>query len=124
MRAYFKTTGDNQAQYIFEHTHTWEEVRSEAQKALDLRYRQNGKRNFFRKSIRLVGDVASRLEFLTQLIPSGDYMGVLCGGLKLIYNVRPASAVCLSHLNLDFPHNCPPCSLAILIFLLSRQRIA
>ncbi|RAH44633.1 uncharacterized protein BO95DRAFT_515435 [Aspergillus brunneoviolaceus CBS 621.78] len=86
MRAYFKTTGDNQAQYIFEHTHTWEEVRSEAQKALDLRYRQNGKRNFFRKSIRLVGDVASRLEFLTQLIPSGDYMGVLCGGLKLIYN--------------------------------------
>ncbi|OJJ98406.1 hypothetical protein ASPACDRAFT_53301 [Aspergillus aculeatus ATCC 16872] len=86
MRAFFKTTGDNQAQYIFEHTHTWEEVRSEAQKALDLRYRQNGKRNFFRKSIRLVGDVASRLEFLTQLIPSGDYMGVLCGGLKLVYN--------------------------------------
>ncbi|RAL17394.1 uncharacterized protein BO97DRAFT_409832 [Aspergillus homomorphus CBS 101889] len=86
MRAYFRHTEDSQAKDIFEHTTTWEEVRSEAQKALDLRYKQNGKKNFFRKSIRVVGDVASRLEFLTELIPSGDYMGVICGGLKLVYN--------------------------------------
>ena len=91
MRAYFKATKDTQAETIFAHTNTWEEVRMEAQKALDLRYQQNGKRNFLRRSIRAVGDTASRLEFLTVLIPSGDYMGVLCGGLKLVYNVRVES---------------------------------
>ena len=46
--------------------------------------------------IRAVGDTASRLEFLTGLIPSGDYMGVLCGGLKLVYNVRIKSILQMS----------------------------
>lgn len=87
MHDYFRTTKDRKAKDIFENTYTWEEVRAEAQKALDLRYGNSGKRNFFRKSIRFVGDAASRLEFLTELVPSGDCMGVLCGGLKLIYNV-------------------------------------
>ncbi|RAH57113.1 hypothetical protein BO85DRAFT_459858 [Aspergillus piperis CBS 112811] len=86
MRELFRTTSDIQAKDIFEHTHTWEEVRAEAQKALDLRYKPSGKKNFFRRSIRSMGETASRLEFLTVLVPSGDYMGVLCGGLKLVYN--------------------------------------
>ncbi|PWY66995.1 hypothetical protein BO83DRAFT_410341 [Aspergillus eucalypticola CBS 122712] len=86
MRELFQTTSDSQAKDIFEHTHTWEEVRAEAQKALDLRYKSNGKKNFLRRSIRSMGETASRLEFLTALVPSGDYMGVLCGGLKLVYN--------------------------------------
>jgi hypothetical protein len=43
--------------------------------------------NPFRKTMQAVGNLASRLEFLTVLIPNGDYMGVLCGGLKLVYNV-------------------------------------
>ncbi|OJZ87350.1 hypothetical protein ASPFODRAFT_217722 [Aspergillus luchuensis CBS 106.47] len=85
MKDFFATTKDSQAKDIFEHTHTWEEVRAEAQKALELRYEENRKKNFLRRSIRVMGDVTSRLEFLTALVPSGDYMGVLCGGLKLVY---------------------------------------
>lgn len=98
MKDFFATTKDSQAKDIFEHTHTWEEVRAEAQKALELRYQENRKKNYLRRSIRVMGDVTSRLEFLTVLVPSGDYMGVLCGGLKLVYNVRAiASLHCRPH---------------------------
>lgn len=98
MKDFFATTKDSQARDIFEHTHTWEEVRAEAQKALELRYQENRKKNFLRRSIRVMGDVTSRLEFLTALVPSGDYMGVLCGGLKLVYSVRViASLYCRPH---------------------------
>ncbi|KAJ5261330.1 hypothetical protein N7478_011925 [Penicillium angulare] len=70
----------------FEDATTWEDVRAEAQKAMDHRFENRKSMNPFRKTIRAIGNVASRLEFLTVLLPSGDYIGLLCGGLKLAYN--------------------------------------
>jgi len=81
-----KFKDSREAQHILENTSSWDDVRKEARAAVDA---WNGSRsaNVFRKGIRVVGDHASRLEFLTVLIPSGDYTGILCGGLKLLYHV-------------------------------------
>lgn len=88
MSQYFSRCKDKEGHKIFQTANTWEAVRKEAELALD-NYENRGKswRNPLRRSMRLVGGVSSRLEFLTVLIPSGDYLGVLCGGLTLIYNV-------------------------------------
>lgn len=74
------------AQNILENTTTWAEVRQEAEAAIDS-WAKGRPSNPFRKGLRLVGDFASRLEFLTELLPKGDYGGVVYGGLKLIYRV-------------------------------------
>ncbi|KAK4216777.1 adenosine trna methylthiotransferase [Rhypophila decipiens] len=79
--------GDPQAYNAFRSATSWEDVRQEAEQAVD-QYVNQGKtwNNPFRRTKRLVGSTATRLEFLTQLIPNGDYLGVLCGGLKLAYS--------------------------------------
>jgi hypothetical protein len=71
----------------FDGSTTWPEVQEEATAAFDEYTRQGRSwRHPFRSSGRLFGTVACRIEFLIQLIPSGDYLGVLCGGLTLVYN--------------------------------------
>lgn len=88
MSRYFSRCKDKNAHEVFRTAKTWEDVRREAEMALD-KYENRGKswRNPLRRSQRLVGGACSRLEFLTVLVPSGDYLGVLCGGLTLVYNV-------------------------------------
>ncbi|PYI05457.1 hypothetical protein BO78DRAFT_419668 [Aspergillus sclerotiicarbonarius CBS 121057] len=65
---------------------TWEAVRQAAELAVQ-EYSRQGQHwnNPFRRATRLVGGMATRLEFLVALVPNGDYLGVLCGGLKLVY---------------------------------------
>ncbi|KAM7188377.1 adenosine trna methylthiotransferase [Naviculisporaceae sp. PSN 640] len=79
--------GDQEAYNAFRSAASWEDLRQEAEQAID-QYVHQGKtwNNPFRRAKRLVGSTATRLEFLTQLIPNGEYLGVLCGGLKLAYN--------------------------------------
>ena len=74
------------AQDILETTTTWADVRQEAEAAIDA-WQKRSKSNPFRKGLRAVGDFASRLEFLTELLPRGDYGSIVYGGLKLIYRV-------------------------------------
>ncbi|PWY90988.1 hypothetical protein BO70DRAFT_410608 [Aspergillus heteromorphus CBS 117.55] len=72
-------------QRIFERATTWDQVRAEAQKAINYRYHGRDTKNPFCKTLRAAGTAASRLEFLTILLPNGDYLGLLCGGLTLVY---------------------------------------
>ncbi|KAK5991555.1 hypothetical protein PT974_09839 [Cladobotryum mycophilum] len=71
----------------FDGSMTWADVQKEATAAFD-EYTRQGKswRHPFRSTGRAFGSVACRIEFLFQLIPSGDYFGVLCAGLTLVYN--------------------------------------
>ncbi|KAK3942418.1 adenosine trna methylthiotransferase [Diplogelasinospora grovesii] len=87
INGFLSSQKDQEAHTAFRNASSWEDVRREAEKAID-NYANQGKswRNPFRRAQRLVGGAASRLEFLTVLIPDGDYLGVLCGGLKLAYN--------------------------------------
>ncbi|KAM7184636.1 adenosine trna methylthiotransferase [Rhypophila sp. PSN 637] len=87
IQSLLSSQGDPQAYNAFRSATSWEDVRQEAEQAVD-QYVNQGKtwNNPFRRAKRLVGNTATRLEFLTQLIPNGDYLGVLCGGLKLAYS--------------------------------------
>ena len=76
------------AQDILENTTTWADVREEAEAAIDA-WQRKSKSNPYRRGLRAVGDFASRLEFLTELLPKGDYGSIVCGGLKLVYCVSP-----------------------------------
>jgi hypothetical protein len=71
---------------------TWDEAKDEAMGAFDEYTRQGRSwKHPFRTSGRLFGRVACRIEFLIELIPKGDYLGVPCGGLTLVYNVSCAA---------------------------------
>ncbi|KAI8963847.1 hypothetical protein F5Y11DRAFT_131589 [Daldinia sp. FL1419] len=84
---FLSSQGDQEARNIFQSATSWEDVRKEAEKAIDVYANQGSTwKNPFRRAIRLVGNVASRLEFLIELVPDGDYTKILCGGLKLAYN--------------------------------------
>ncbi|RYP76892.1 hypothetical protein DL771_001445 [Monosporascus sp. 5C6A] len=71
----------------FDGTTTWPEVLDEATQAFDD-YTKRGRswRHPFRSTQRLFGTVACRIEFLIELLPDGDYTGIICGGLTLVYN--------------------------------------
>jgi len=88
IQIFLSSQGDQEACHAFQSATSWEDVRREAEQAVDQYANQGNTWNSpFRRTKRLFGSTASRLEFLTQLIPNGDYLGVLCGGLKLAYNV-------------------------------------
>jgi len=79
---------DPEAKAAFYGKTTWEDVQAEATAAFD-KYTQDGHswRHPFRSAGRAFGSVACRAEFLVELIPDGDYTGLLCGALKLVFNV-------------------------------------
>ncbi|UKZ74756.1 hypothetical protein TrVFT333_002426 [Trichoderma virens FT-333] len=88
MNKFLEDYQDKNAKVVrFDGSTTWEEVQEEATAAFD-EYAHQGRswRHPFRSSGRLFGVVACRIEFLIQLIPRGDYLGILCAGLTLVYN--------------------------------------
>ncbi|QYT04744.1 hypothetical protein H0G86_011647 [Trichoderma simmonsii] len=88
MNKFLQVYQDKNAKVVrFDGSTTWEEVQEEATAAFD-EYAHQGRswRHPFRSSGRLFGVVACRIEFLIQLIPRGDYLGILCAGLTLVYN--------------------------------------
>ncbi|OJD32653.1 adenosine trna methylthiotransferase [Diplodia corticola] len=92
IQGFLSRSNDTHATTAFRTCTTWEAVRKEAEEALDI-YANQGKswNNPFRRTKRLVGNMSCRIEFLTVLIPSGDYLGALCGGLKLVYQAARRS---------------------------------
>ena len=50
--------------------------------------RRNWRRNPVEAAGRVGGIAVRRIEFLVELIPEGEYTGVLAGGLRLLCNVR------------------------------------
>ena len=80
---------DKEATSILRSSYTWRDIQDEATEALE-NYKKDGKswRHPFQTTGRVFSDVASRLEFLLELLPHGEYTSILCGGLKLVFNVR------------------------------------
>ena len=89
MNGFLQSHRDKEMKAVrFDGSATWADVQEEATAAFDEYTRQGRSwRHPFRSSGRLFGTVACRIEFLVQLIPNGDYLGILCGGLTLVYNV-------------------------------------
>lgn len=84
--------GHSEVQQTFQSATAWEDVKKEAEKAVN-EYLNNGRtwKNPFARTRRLAVSAASRIEFLKELVPDGDYLGTLCGGLKLMFQVRYVS---------------------------------
>lgn len=91
MRDFFSHYHDKDAEEAF-NSRSWAELQVEATKALTAfdahNQRRSSWRNPFEAADKAAGAVARRIEFLMELIPDGDYTGILTGGLRLLYNVR------------------------------------
>ncbi|KXH49253.1 hypothetical protein CSIM01_13121 [Colletotrichum simmondsii] len=81
IKGFLLRSSDSAAKGILRNTNSWEDVLAEAQAVCD-KYRKQ--RNIFGYKNRLFTTSTRRIEFLIELVPSGDYAGTICGGLKLI----------------------------------------
>ncbi|KAF5641649.1 (dimethylallyl)adenosine tRNA methylthiotransferase [Fusarium sp. NRRL 52700] len=88
MQKFVRECSDKDVKHArFDGSTTWNEVQDHATAAFDEYTRQGRSwRHPFRSTGRIFGTVACRIEFLLKLVPSGDYLGVLCGGLSLVYD--------------------------------------
>lgn len=89
MTEFLSRSGDKEAKSAFEDRSTWVDIQKEAAEAVE-KYNSEGssRRKPFEKVTMAFNNVACRLEFLIELLPDGDYTGILCGGLRLVFNVR------------------------------------
>lgn len=65
---------------------SWNEVLKVIQDAKD-QYLEKAKRNWFREKLRKGEDVATVLQNLTEMIPEEYGLGVLRGGLSILFTV-------------------------------------
>ena len=88
LKNFLSQSDDNEAKNVFSKRLIWRDVKEEAEQALQ-QYQKEGKswRHPFQTSGRAFGDVTSRLEFLLELLPRGEYTSLLFGGLALAFNV-------------------------------------
>lgn len=90
MHNFLSQSTDKNTKQAFNTLSTWKDVQDEAAEAYK-KYQSDGKswRHPFQTTGRAFSNVASRMEFLLQLLPNGDYTSILCGALKLVFNVGP-----------------------------------
>ncbi|KAK1525907.1 uncharacterized protein CCOS01_08325 [Colletotrichum costaricense] len=81
IKGFLLRSSDSATKNILGNTASWEDVLVEAKAVCD---RYKTQRNIFGYKNRLFTTSARRIEFLIELVPSGDYTGTICGGLKLI----------------------------------------
>ncbi|EGO60161.1 hypothetical protein NEUTE1DRAFT_97352 [Neurospora tetrasperma FGSC 2508] len=90
MHHFLEVTGDKSATEAFS-CKFWDGVEDEVAKAMEAFEGHDKRRRSWRKPFeaadRLGGIAARRIEFLVQLIPDGEYTGLLAGGLRLLCNV-------------------------------------
>ncbi|KAK3493695.1 hypothetical protein B0T13DRAFT_531011 [Neurospora crassa] len=89
MHHFLEVTGDESATEAFS-CKSWDGVEDEVAKAMEAVEGHDKRRRSWRKPFeaadRLGGIAARRIEFLVQLIPDGEYTGLLAGGLRLLCN--------------------------------------
>ncbi|TEY30287.1 hypothetical protein BOTCAL_0885g00010 [Botryotinia calthae] len=87
MHDFLLRSNDQETRLAFNSTSTWRDVQEEAGEAFK-KYKSEGKswRHPFQTTGRAFSNVACRFEFLLELLPSGDYTSIICGGLKLVFN--------------------------------------
>jgi hypothetical protein len=90
MRKFLSESGDNETRNAFQARSTWDDIVSEAAEAVES-FNREGQGHMwkrpFEKATLNFANVASRLEFLLELLPNGEYTSILCGGLRLVFNV-------------------------------------
>lgn len=88
METFLSQSTDNEAKKVYSKRSTLEDVLEEADQALK-QYQKEGKswRHTFQTTARNFSNVASRLDFLLELLPRGEYTSILFGGLTLAFNV-------------------------------------
>jgi hypothetical protein len=88
MQNFFSKSTDKEAKEAYSENATLKDVQEEAIEALK-KYKSDGKswRHPLQSTGRAFSDVASRFEFLVELLPYGEYTSIACGGLKLAFNV-------------------------------------
>ncbi|KAJ5286704.1 hypothetical protein N7478_002390 [Penicillium angulare] len=89
MQTFLARTTDVDTREVLSGRLTWDNIQREATEAL-VKYQNDGKtwRHPFQTAGRAFSSVWSRLEFLLELLPNGDYGSLLCGGLRLVFNLR------------------------------------
>lgn len=92
LQNFLSQSDDNEAKNVFSKRLMWRDVKEEADQALQ-QYQKEGKswRHPLQTSGRAFSNVTSRLEFLLELLPRGEYTSLLFGGLALVFNV------CIEH---------------------------
>ncbi|EAA29145.2 hypothetical protein GE21DRAFT_8411 [Neurospora crassa] len=89
MHHFLEVSGDKSATEAFS-CKSWDGVEDEVAKAMEAVEGHDKRRRSWRKPFeaadRLGGITARRIEFLVQLIPDGEYTGLLAGGLRLLCN--------------------------------------
>jgi hypothetical protein len=90
MRKFLGSAQDESATQAF-NSKSWDGLEKEAAAALgaleEHEQRRRNWRNPFEAADKVGGAVARRIEFLVELVPDGDYTGLLAGGLRLLCNV-------------------------------------
>ncbi|KAJ2987465.1 hypothetical protein NUW58_g4490 [Xylaria curta] len=89
IRNFLQKSRDKDAEEAF-NCQSWEELELEAAKALEAvdthDQRRRNWRNPFEFADKVGGVVARRIEFLVELVPEGEYTGILTGALRLLCN--------------------------------------
>ncbi|KAK4141956.1 uncharacterized protein C8A04DRAFT_38728 [Dichotomopilus funicola] len=87
MREFLNSAQDKGATQAFD-SRSWDNLKNEATEAYNKldehEKRRKNWRNPFEAADKLGGAVARRIEFLIELLPDGDYSGLLAGGLRLL----------------------------------------
>lgn len=81
-------------QFDLEDKHSWDEVLQEARFA-EQKYNRNAKglRGMGHRVFRIVGDNAAAANPWLNILPDSEYTSVLCGGLKLIFEVQRRDSI-------------------------------
>ncbi|KAJ5088349.1 hypothetical protein N7456_011965 [Penicillium angulare] len=87
IQSFLARTTDIETREVLSGRSTWEDIQREASEAL-VKYQNDGKtwRHPFQTAGRAFSSVSSRLEFLLELLPNGDYGSLLFAGLRLVFN--------------------------------------
>lgn len=90
MRKFLNSAQDRSATQAFD-CRSWDDLEKEAATAYSKldEHEKRGRnwRNPFEVADRFGGAVARRFEFMIELLPDGDYSGLLAGGLRLLCKV-------------------------------------
>jgi hypothetical protein len=95
IQAFLAESGDSENRLAFQSGSTWDDIANEAGEAVDCFNREGHMwKRPFEKATMNFANVACRLEFLIELLPEGEYTSILCGALKLVFNVGRSSHTC------------------------------
>lgn len=95
MNIYQSTAKDKRlADFNIREKHSWDEVLQEARFA-EQKYNQKAKglRGIGHRVFRVVGDNAAAANPWLKIFENNDYTSILCGGLKLIFEVQSRDAI-------------------------------